>query len=297
MARILGLIVLLLLVSPTIVVAQRTKSAKPIPGTTQEYAQIKNQGEVIGALASIDTAGSSNRAFTLHLPYVYMVAKKTTTTTPVPAVRVTRPTNPQSQLAALQRQYQQALTTKNPVQREQKLAQIMMRIQQLQVQMAAQQARLEQQMLAQAARIFGNAVKNAPQAAVGYKEFDMEAVDKIVVRRSQPALEYDNKGNIKVLTKEELNRLRGKDRTLPGYEASFLDLQAGQTVKVYLAKNTAKKAKKEEDDADDPDQNPAANKKDAVLNRDLPQVRMILILAEAPDADTGQDQTKKKRGQ
>jgi hypothetical protein len=166
--------------------------------------------------------------------------------------------------------------------------------------------------LTQSARIFGNAARNAPQVAVGYKEFDMEAIEKIVVRRSSPPFEYDNKGNVKIRTKEELDRLRGKDKTLPGYEASFLDLQAGQTIKVYLVKNPAKKVKKEDKDADDPEKKPAAKddkkkddkkkddkKKDAngVLSRDLPQVRMILILAEAADADSGQDQAKKKRAQ
>jgi hypothetical protein len=305
MARMLSVFVLLLL-SPTLVFGQRTKSIKPIPGTTQEYTQLKSQGEVVGTLANLDTAGSSNKSFALDLPYLYAVAKNTPGGfAPGAGTRSARPTNYQSQLATLQRQYQQAMNVKNPVQREQKLAQIMARMQQVQAQMVVQQARLEQQMLAQAARIFGNAARNAPQVAVGYKEFDMEAIEKIVVRRSNPPFEYDNKGNIKTWTKEELDRLRGKDKTLPGYEASFLDLQAGQTIKVYLVKNPAKKVKKE-DNADDPDKKPAAkddrddkDKKDpnGVLSRDLPQVRMILILAEAPDADSGQDQTKKKRAQ
>jgi hypothetical protein len=299
MARVFGLIVLLLL-APTVVFGQRTKSSKPVLGTTQEYAQIKSQGEVIGTLANLDTAGSSNKSFSLDLPYLYVVAKNASGAfNPATGAGGTRATNYQSQLASLQRQYQQAMAVKNPAQREQRLAQIAGRMQQLQAQIMAQQARLEQVMLAQSARIFGNAARNAPSVAVGYKEFDMEAIEKTVVRRSHPPFEYDDKGYVKRQSKEELDRLRGKDKTLPGYEASFLDLQAGQTIKVYLVKNPAKKVKKENKDADDPDEKPAGkNKKDAgVLSRDLPQVRMILILAEAPDADSGKDQAKKKRAQ
>jgi hypothetical protein len=299
MARVFGLIAVLLLV-PAPVLGQQTKSTKPIPGTTEEYAKIKNQGEVIGKLSNLDFAGSNNKSFSLDVPYLYNVAKNSKVARYTPTGSGARVTNYQSQLASLQRQFEQALAVKNPLQREQRLAQVTLRMQQLQAQMAAQQARLEQQMLTQAARVFGNASRNAPGVALGYKQFDMETIDKVVIRRANPPFEYDNKGNVKTHTKEELDRLRGKDKTLPGYEASALDLQAGQTIKVFLVRNPVKKAQKKDEDADEDDGPAAKGKKkagDGLLNRDLPQVRMILIMAEATDADRGQDKTKKKRAQ
>jgi len=293
MSRLLGFLFILML-APTLVCGQRTKSVKPVPGTPQEYALLKNQNDIIGKLVNVDTASSGNKTFSLDIAYQYAVAKSTGSGTVNPITgRVGRQTNYQSQLAALQLQYQQAMNITKPAQRQKRLAQIAARMAQLQAQIGGQQAQLDQLMLAQAARVFGNVAKSAPSIAVGLKEFDMEAIDKAVVRRQNPPVEYDSKGNLKKYSRDELDRLRGKDKTLPGYEATFLDLQNGQFVKAYLSKSQpAKKEKKDDKNADPPEDAAKPDKaKKPALNTtvDLPQVRLILILSDPNEGD-GQDQ-------
>jgi hypothetical protein len=69
------------------------------------------------------------------------------------------------------------------------------------------------------------ALGNVAATTVAYKQYDMEGINKLVVRRLNLPLEYDNKGYPKKYSKEDLDRLKGKDKTLPGYEAGLLDLQ------------------------------------------------------------------------
>jgi hypothetical protein len=294
MARLIGCPVLFLL-APALILGQNPrKSAKPIPATPAERAQLGTLSEVLGKLARVDTASSGNKTLALDVLYHYLIPKKTSTAgaNPPSGLRPGRHTNFQSQLAGLQQQYRQALNTKNPATREQRLARIMMRMQQLQAQMVMQQLQLQQQMIAQANRAFGRMVKNAPAIGTGYKEFNMEAVENVVVRRLNPPTEYDNKGNLKTYSKDELERLRGKDKTLPGYEASLPDLRNGQMVKVYFSQaKTAKKEKKDDKNANDPenDDAPAAGKDKKAANAPapaaLPPVRMILILVEPTERD------------
>jgi hypothetical protein len=104
--------------------------------------------------------------------------------------------------------------------------------------------------------------------------------------------QFDEKGNIKKYTKEELKQLKGKDTNLPGYESSFEALRPGQLVQVTLATHKAKKPAASPGDAKD---KPAADKaadKDKAAEKDKPaadkdkdsekhkQVRLIVILKE-----------------
>jgi hypothetical protein len=70
------------------------------------------------------------------------------------------------------------------------------------------------------------------------KEVPVRASDNpaMRVRTIAPVPDYDEKGNIKKLTKKELQELKGPEN-LPGYTAEFEALHAGQFVQVYLAKN------------------------------------------------------------
>jgi hypothetical protein len=294
MARLVGCAVLILL-APALILGQTPrKSAKPVPATPTECAQLSTLNEVLGKLARLDAASSGNKTFALDVLYQYLIPKKPSAAgNPPSAVRPVRQVNFQGQLASLQVQYQQALATKNPATREQRLARVMVRMQQIQAQMTMQQMKLEQQMIAQANRTFGQLARNAPTVATGYKEFDMEALDKVVIRRLQPPAEYDDKGKLKTYSKDELARLRGKDKSLPGYEASFLDLHNGQLVKIYFSRAKAAKKDKADDknakDPDDKDAPPAVKDNKAAITTapvGLPPVRMILILVD-PTGDDG----------
>jgi hypothetical protein len=266
MSRMLG-IGILLLASPTFALGQNrpAKKNKAVPATSQEYDQIKTLSTVVGRLGSVDTSGSSGTTMTLEIPYQ----------APATGSEATRKQGYQAQVNSLQRQYQAALQIRNPVNRSQRLAQLATKMQQVQ------------------------ALANAAATTLAYKQFDMEGIDKLVVRRLSLPLEYDNKGYPKKYSKEDLDRLKGKDKTLPGYEAGLLDLQASQTVQCYLAKSTpAKKGAKE---VVDPEQKPA--KKDGKDKQagdrpaDLPQVRMIVILAEPPDGAAYQNPPARKKKQ
>jgi hypothetical protein len=263
MSRTLG-IGLLLLASPTFALGQNrpSKKNKTIPATSQEYAQIKTLSAIVGRLGSVDTSGSGGTTITLEVPYQ----------APATGPEAARKQGYQAQLNALQRQYQAALQMRNPMYRSQRLAQLATKMQQVQAQ------------------------GNAAATTLAFKQFDMEGIDKLVIRRLNLPFEYDNKGYPKKYSKEDLDRLKGKDKTLPGYEAGLLDLQNGQTVHVYLAKSQP--AKK---DAADPEQKPAKkdgkDKQGADNSVDLPQVRMIVILADPPDGAANQNPPAPKKKQ
>jgi hypothetical protein len=127
----------------------------------------------------------------------------------------------------------------------------------------------------------------ASLVTVEYKTQHVELTvqDDAVVRTAWPKGDFDEKGKLKKLTKAELKELKGPDPKVPGYKADFSDVATEQVVRVTLVKKKqtgpAKavrpkpKAKGKGKD-DDPDA--AAD----LLGDNLPQVSMIVILAEAP---------------
>src|SRR5262249_10568647 len=82
------------------------------------------------------------------------------------------------------------------------------------------------------------------------KEIEFDVLAEVKVARAKLEVEYDDKGNVKEYTPEELKKKR--DAELPGYTAKVEDLQFGQTVKLYLTKpkTTPKKATSKKDDKD-----------------------------------------------
>jgi hypothetical protein len=127
-----------------------------------------------------------------------------------------------------------------------------------------------------------NQMLQARAAMYRYKDvntdYKLRAGDKIKVRSVQPPVDYDEKGNLKKYTAEELKALRGTSG-LPGYTAEYDSLRAGQVVHVYLAKNAhygkggekkgAEKKAKKVDELDD---------ETALQAR--PEVVMIMIIQE-----------------
>ncbi|MFN4259944.1 MAG: hypothetical protein ACK4RK_11680, partial [Gemmataceae bacterium] len=77
-------------------------------------------------------------------------------------------------------------------------------------------------------------IQNLPKPVLVYKDFQVRIADDVKVRAMQPLETYDEKGNIKKYTSEELRELKGSDARLPGYAASFNELGSGHVVRVYL---------------------------------------------------------------
>jgi hypothetical protein len=67
------------------------------------------------------------------------------------------------------------------------------------------------------------------------KDIELDLAEGVKVRSRQPVRQFDDKGNIKRYTPQELKELRG-DGSLPGYAAELSDLQPGQTVLVKVAR-------------------------------------------------------------
>lgn len=105
-------------------------------------------------------------------------------------------------------------------------AQALMRAQQqLATARTPQQAAQYQQQIAQhQARLYSST-----------QEVSITAVDEAQVRLANPPTEFDDKGQPKKHSKEELAKLKG-DPKLPGFKGDFSDLTAGQLVQVTLVR-------------------------------------------------------------
>jgi len=117
------------------------------------------------------------------------------------------------------------------------------------------------------------------------KDVEVQAIDDVVVRLSRPKPDFDDKGRVKKLTKEELKEAKG-DSKLPGYKAEFGDVQTEQIVQITVVRKkgaaaahkpkatTPKKVKGKGKDAD--------TDFDALAEETTPQVSMIMVLAQPP---------------
>jgi hypothetical protein len=74
------------------------------------------------------------------------------------------------------------------------------------------------------------------QLKVGHEDIELKIDDDVKVRRQEPPIQYDDKGNPRKPTSEELRAAKGKDSRLPGYAADYNDLKNGQLVKVTVSK-------------------------------------------------------------
>jgi hypothetical protein len=102
--------------------------------------------------------------------------------------------------------------------------------------------------------------------------------------------QFDDKGQPKKYTKEELATLKGKDTHLPGYESSLEKLETGQKLRVKFSPKKASSAKPKEADPDK-DAVPEKNAKDPTEKKT--QVKLIVILEEAPSTPSPGDKKKK----
>lgn len=212
-------------------------------GTPQEYAQLRQLSQVAGKLAFAE-AGS--KVLALRIEY--------DTLEPRDPDELQPNRNPQSPVQSLLRQQYRVLRTTNPIQRQREM----------------------QRLLLQAQRMKLRAAPGGPNSPFRLvkksKEYEFEVKDRASVRRLTLPVDYDDKGFLKTYSKEELAKLRGTNPQVPGYAAKYEDLQAGQTVVLYLAP-AAKADKKSKEEKGE----------EGVGNVLRPVVRMIVIQSEAPD--------------
>ncbi len=75
---------------------------------------------------------------------------------------------------------------------------------------------------------------NMFQVVNATQKVDFQVDEKVKVRVKDLPEQFDDKGNIKKYTKEELIELKGKDKNLPGYESSIDAIKPGQILQVAL---------------------------------------------------------------
>jgi hypothetical protein len=158
------------------------------------------------------SAPDSDRMFTLAVSYPEIV--------PNPNYKPDR--NIQREINRINQLHAQAARSRNARQVQNDINQINQLSMQLQRQIAQAQA---------------NAIKIVQRTA----NVDFQAEENVKVRIMVLPEAFDDKGNIKKYTAEELKELRGKDSNLPGYESTTAALKPGQTVRVLLKHHHAPK--------------------------------------------------------
>jgi hypothetical protein len=262
----------LLFLAPTEVHAQKKKKkndAVPM-ATAQDYAQLIQLKDVTGKLVFAELSAQN---VTLRLDYPHMEQNPNY-----------RPNNAAN--SALHRDMQRVMNDQaglariaNPVHRQQKMRQLAIDMQRLQTQLVRN----------------GSNPNNLPYKVVTEsKDFELPVDDKVVVRRQNLPYQYDDKGNVVQFSKEEIEKLRGKDKSKPGYEAKFEDLAQGMLVKLYLKAPPPKSTTTAAKDKDAKDPKDGELKEPEEIRK--PRVTMILILQDSPEAlNNQQDQKKKKK--
>jgi len=84
-----------------------------------------------------------------------------------------------------------------------------------------------------------NKGKNAP-TATEWKELEVPIKESTKFRFKEPIEAFDDKGNIKVYTPQDLKKLKGSNPNLPGYEAKSENIIPGHLVTISLAKQDNK---------------------------------------------------------
>lgn len=118
----------------------------------------------------------------------------------------------------------------------------------------------------------------------GKKVVEFQLTEKAKVRTHILPDAFDDKGERRKFTRKELDELRGKDRSLPGYECAVEGLASGQTVQLTLVSvpKPAAGKKKDEDGL-----------KEFVTKSK--QVRLVVITQVPEGSDSGRPIVPKKK--
>jgi hypothetical protein len=192
-------------------------------------------GQFVGTIVSLP---NNDRMFTLKITYPEVRLK--------PGAKSPNPRNTHAQ--NVNRGYQQVIHLQQQLNRgaprHHHAIHNMMQMQQAFIQMQMNQqramqsmARIQQQQLQQELKLLQQeiqAIQNMYQVVKVTRDFIFQADESVKVRTTALPEQFDEKGNIKKYTREELAALKGKDKNLVGYESSVEALQSGQVVLVTL---------------------------------------------------------------
>jgi hypothetical protein len=253
---------------------EKKKGDKSEPAPALDASKLKS-GEFVGVLKS--TPGA-NRMFTIEVEQTKLVP-----TGKGGAGAGGGGNTAAGRILQLQNQLQQAqgqvASARTPQQRQQ----------------AANRVRqLSGQLQQSIARLQGGGGAGGSGAPAGFKyekskvTVEFQVAENAKIRTANLPETFDEKGNIKKYTAKEMADLKGKDKSLPGYESSLEKLEVGQTVKV--TQSIAPKS---------PAKGPASSKEempseDEVALEKSKQVKLIVILTEAAPA-MGKGLPKKKK--
>jgi hypothetical protein len=204
--------------------------------TEQDYTALANYSGVTGKIMSLSP---SNTSMTLRVEYQVMELKdnaKPPKFQPPPNFGKGSLTQGQ-----IQNRLNKIQMMKNPIQQQQQLINL---LNQIQNDMQRQQI-LQIQWVQKQMQQMANNYKSVTYA----KEFDLNIVAQARVAKKSLGMEYDDKGNIKEYTPEELKKLRDTVYT-DFFKSKMEEVTPGLTVYVVLAKPKPDKAKPKPDDKD-----------------------------------------------
>ena len=259
------------------------------PGQTLDAEKILRPGDVAGRIVSL-----SGNLFTLRVPYTTLELKPN-------ARQILDSTNRQNQtlinqfnrLAQLQNQL---ATARNRNQYNSIMRQINNLTNQIQ-------------------RTGGRGQQSPYRVVQKSADIEIELSPDVKIRTNFLPFAYDDMGDPKKYTKEEIKELKGPNPKEPGYKAELTDLKVGQDVKVTLARVKDKDLDSPPENKDKPadKKDPADEKKDAAAvkktdakdpadkeTKPKPKTRLlatkILILKES-DQPASPGETKRKKKQ
>jgi hypothetical protein len=289
-AGIIGLVSALTLIPSTDAVPPEGKPATRLPNVD---ASVLPAGQFTGTLVS---PPDSNRMFTLTITYPEVRQK----------AGVKTPNLQTAQGQSLLRQYQQMMNLQQQIGRrnaQQALLNMMQMHQRCtQLQMTSQRSmqattRLQQQQLQRELRLLQQeikAIQSLYQVVQVKRDFDFQAEEKIKVRLKNPPEQFDEKGFVKKYSPAELSELKGKDKSLIGYESSGEALKPGQTVLVNLRAHKPAKSTTAPTPAAKKDKDAEKKETDSAVAHKM-QATMIVILQDGDAASDSTRQPKKNK--
>jgi hypothetical protein len=221
---------------------QMTKSP-PVPATPQDYAALMNLKQLPGTIYYLDTNGTKTLTLRVDIPQMVPNPNYKPPKVNMNTNRNMGNMNHHQQMAHLMQQHHQN-SSKNPAQAQMHMMQMQMQMQQMAMQQMMQANMRAQQYQMQMMQAMAKAGPNGQPFKINVtsKDFELDMLDNVAVRKTFLGTEYDDMGNPKQYTKAQLAELKGKDTTKPGYTAKFEDVQPGQEVVVFLGKPSSKKS-------------------------------------------------------
>lgn len=264
-------------------------SAKPVD------ADNLPPGKFIGTLVS---SPDSERMFTLKITYPEVRLKPGARMPNLRNMHVQNMHRGYQHLIRLQQQLSRSAHHHHAIHNMMQMQQAFLQMEMHQQRAMQMMARIQQQRLQQEVKLLQQeirAVQNMYQVVKVTRDFVFQSDVNAKVRTKQPPEMFDEKGNIKKYTGEELAALKGKDKNLVGYESSVEALQPGHVVQVTLrAHHNSKSAKLDLMAA--PKGNNKAQEKD--LNGSIEhkmQVNLIVILKDGDSLGSSPTPGKNKK--